>query len=232
MTSTDELPSSVEPLLHPGEHDPAAVSVIPATSYAEMAGTRKVRSTLLSSLVQQPYDLLAKIEVNENDKLLSLSDRETRRAFNGAPPTVPHPIDQLDSAACMACHGEGLLSKTLRASKMPHPYYSNCTQCHVEQQAKFALASAEFANSFKGAAAPTHGARAYPGAPPVIPHSTWMRNDCLSCHGRTAELGMASTHPWRGECLQCHGESSELNQTKLEAFPKFLPAPPRLDNHE
>jgi cytochrome c-type protein NapB len=145
MTSTDELPLSVEPPPHSGEHDPAAGSVIPATSYAEMAGTRKhstlMRSTLLSSLVQQPYDLLAKIEVNENDKLLSLSDRETRRAFNGAPPTVPHPIDQLDPAACMACHGEGLQSKTLQASKMPHPYYSSCTQCHVEQQAKFALAS-------------------------------------------------------------------------------------------
>jgi len=236
MTSTEKRPSRAEVLLHAGKHDPAMGSVIPAASYAEMASVRKhptfVRSTLISSFGQQGYDPLAKIEVREADKMDSLADRKTRRAFNGAPPTVPHSVNQLDSIACMACHGEGLQASTLRASKIPHPYYSSCTQCHVEQRGTFTLASASFENSFEGAEAPTHGVRAYPSAPPLVPHSTWMRNDCLSCHGRTAALGMASTHPWRKGCLQCHGESSQLNQIKIDATPQFLPGPTLLDNHE
>lgn len=211
-------------------------TVIPATQYLDMGNVQKkpglLRATLISDLRQQPLDPLAVIQVNDAEKTISLAHRETRRAFNGAPPTVPHPIDQLDSAACMACHGEGLRTASLRASKMPHPFYANCTQCHVEQQATYTAPSATFENSFAGAAAPMRGERAFAGAPPVVPHSTWMRNDCLACHGRTAAPGLASTHPWRKNCLQCHAESSQLNQTKLDSTPHFLPGPESLDSNE
>ncbi|NOZ41427.1 MAG: hypothetical protein GXP24_14560 [Planctomycetes bacterium] len=260
MMAGDERPSDAAEAVQTEEHPPASSTVIPATAYAEMpfvqTRSRRLRATRLNMLRQTPYDVNVKIDVNEAEKLASLADRETRRAFDGAPPTVPHPIDQLDSTACMACHGEGLRSGTFRASKMPHPYYSSCTQCHVEQNAKFAPASATFENSFTGVAAPTSGGRASQGAtptlpytdwmrkaiqnrdpatdwvPPVFPHTTWMRNDCLSCHGRTAAPGMESTHPWQANCLRCHGKSPQLNPTELPDVPKFLSSPAILDSDE
>ncbi len=160
----------------------------------------------------------------------------------------------------MFCHGtgycEGLRSETLRAGKLSHPFYSSCTQCHVEQHAKFAIESATYENTFAGVAAPTHSGRAGRGdapavplttwmlgalqnmnpaadwVPPVIPHTTWMRNDCLSCHGRTAAPGMESTHPWLDNCMRCHGESLQQNQTKPNDVPNFLSPPSTLNNHE
>ncbi|QDS98797.1 diheme cytochrome c precursor [Adhaeretor mobilis] len=236
MTASSGQPSPTSVAVHLAEPAHATSKVIPATAYADMSAVRAQRfrqqGLPLAALRKQPEDPFAEIEIDESKKLDSLASREEIRAYNGAPPTVPHPIDQLDTAACMACHGEGLKSASLRASKMPHPYYSNCTQCHVEQQANFVFASAVFENSFTGLKAPTSGSRAYTGAPPVIPHSTWMRNDCLSCHGRVAAPGMQSTHPWRANCLQCHGESSQLNQDKFEEIPQFLAVPVLLDINE
>ncbi len=229
MTAQDDRANPASIAIHSVRQHDNTSRVVSATAYADMPEvvrrTRRESQTRLASLKQEPYNMLANIQINPSEKLLSLAHRETRRAYNGAPPTVPHPIDQLNSAACMACHAEGLRSKSLRAGKMPHPYYSNCTQCHVEKHAEFTVASASFENTFQGTKAPTAGSRAYVGAPPVVPHSTWMRNDCLACHGRTAAPGMESTHPWRANCLQCHSESSQLNQTPLIASPQFLPAP-------
>lgn len=260
MTASSEQPPAAAEGVPTEEHHPASSAVIPATAYSEMPRVQLIShqqgDTRLTMLRQIPYDVNAKIVVNEQEKLASFADRETRRAFDGAPPTVPHPIDQLDSAGCMACHGEGLRSDTLRASKIPHPFYTNCTQCHAEQQARFALASATYENTFAGVAAPANGGRASredssvvphttwmrealqnrdPAAdwlPPVVPHTTWMRNDCLSCHGRTAAPGMESTHPWRANCLQCHGESPQLNQSDLHEGPNFLPSPVLLNSRE
>lgn len=236
MTASNEQVAPASSAVHSDGKAPTDRRVIPATAYADMFGFvnrwARQESMQLAALRQEPYDLFASKKVDEAEKTTSLADRETRRAFNGAPPTVPHPTDQLSSTACMACHGEGLLSKSLRAGKMPHPYYFSCTQCHVEQHADFALATATYENSFEGVKAPTSGSRAYQGAPPVIPHTTWMRSDCLSCHGRTAAPGMESTHPWRNNCLQCHGESSLLNQTKLTNSPAFLPASEIINSYE
>ncbi len=260
MTASSEQPVATVGDLQIEEHLPASSAAIPATAYSEMPvvqiSARQQQATRLTMLQQTPYNINEKIDVNETEKLASLSDRQTRRAYDGAPPTVPHPIDQLDSVGCMACHGEGLRSNSLRAGKIPHPFYAGCTQCHVEQQARFAIVSATFENTFVGVAAPTHGGRAASGAspvvphttwmrealenrnpavdwvPPVVPHTTWMRNDCLSCHGRTAASGMESSHPWRAHCLQCHGESPQQNQSMLNDAPKFLPSPAIGNSHE
>ena len=32
------------------------------------------------------------------------AERASRRAFDGAPPVVPHAIDQMSAASCLACH--------------------------------------------------------------------------------------------------------------------------------
>lgn len=222
----------------PAHADLAAA--IPATSYAQMSmidhGANRDWKTRLSMLKQEPYDPLAEIELDPAQKPEALEARARLRAFNGAPPTVPHPIENTAMAACLACHGAGAKSATLRIAKMPHANYINCVQCHVEQQAAHpasATAAEDFrGNSFVGLAAPLAGPRAYQEAPPVVPHSTWMRDDCLSCHGRTANRGMETTHPWRQNCLQCHAPSAELNQSPIPAGPALLPPLAIEDSHD
>jgi cytochrome c-type protein NapB len=49
------------------------------------------------------------------------------------------------------------------------------------------------------------GSRAHPGAPPVIPHKVFMRENCLSCHsGPGGREEIRTTHPERTRCMQCH----------------------------
>jgi cytochrome c-type protein NapB len=156
-----------------------------------------------------------------------LQARADRRAYDGAPPVVPHPITQDSSAACLACHGQGLQVKDRFASKISHPTFGgSCTQCHVSSQGTFTAAEAAvFAvalsdNSFQGAGAPLKGPRAWPGAPPLVPHRTFMRNDCMSCHGPNGLFALRTPHPERQSCSQCHVSAAVNDQHQ------FLPAPP------
>lgn len=148
-----------------------------------------------------------------------LSLRAQRRAFDGAPPVVPHPIDQMSSASCLACHGEGIwIGRGVRAPKMSHDVFASCTQCHVEQQSGDLELLATVANFFEGKAAPIGGSRAWAGAPPVVPHPTFMRESCLSCHGPSGPEPIRTTHPGRASCLQCHAPSAELDQVAARDF--------------
>ncbi|MBK8040779.1 MAG: hypothetical protein IPK22_27155 [Verrucomicrobiaceae bacterium] len=160
-------------------------------------------------------------------KMAALQARAGRRAYDGAPPTVPHPITQDSSAACLACHGQGLQVKDRFASKISHPTFGgSCTQCHVTSRGAFTAAeSALFAvalteNSFQGAEAPPNGPRAWPGAPPTIPHRTLMRSDCASCHGPKGLFALRTPHPERQSCTQCHVPAA-ANDQRL-----FMSAPP------
>ena len=158
-------------------------------------------------------------------KRVSLQRWSSNRAFNGAPPTVPHPIDNRSATACVACHMQGAVTKTLRIPRMSHPFMVNCTQCHVAARAPRPVADEpgmDVANRFVGLPAPTGGPRAFDRAPPQIPHSTWMRDNCLSCHGPTGLPGLRTTHPWRQNCQQCHTPSSTLEQAPLPDRPGFL----------
>lgn len=56
-----------------------------------------------------------------------------------------------------------------------------------------------------------HAYRAYPGAPPAIPHQVreLKRTNCLSCHEKggitgTGEVAPKTPHPQRTSCQQCH----------------------------
>ena len=160
-------------------------------------------------------------------KLAALQARASRRAYDGAPPTVPHPIMQDSSAACLACHAQGLQVKDRFASKISHPTFGgSCTQCHVSSRGAFSSAdAAAFAvalteNSFHGAEAPPNGPRAWPGAPPTVPHRTLMRSDCMSCHGPKGLFALRTPHPERQSCTQCHVPAATNDQRQ------FLPAPP------
>jgi cytochrome c-type protein NapB len=223
-----QRPASVD---SPGGREPHVggpfhESVLPATRYADMHAATiaraKVGETNLATLKSSGIPL-ARITIRPSDKEAALYSRDRNRAFNGAPPTIPHPIDQRSDRACIACHGAGVKTASLRISRMSHQYLTNCTQCHVESNPRHMTASVFREHSFAGLPAPTAGSRAFPGAPPTIPHSTWMRNDCMSCHGPTGLLGIRTTHPWRQNCQQCHAPSARLNQTLLGTKALFLP---------
>lgn len=203
-----------------------AVGVVPAADYSDMSAVSQARRSVsqLASL-KSTIDPLAEIKITEQDKLAALQQRETNRAFNGAPPTIPHPIDQRSDASCVACHSKGIVTSTIRVPKMSHQFLQNCTQCHVENNPKHMAATIFRENEFVGLEAPTAGPRAYAGAPPQIPHSTWMRSDCLSCHGLAGRYGIRTTHPWRNNCQQCHAPSAKMDQTLLTQQPQFLPGP-------
>ncbi len=200
--------------------------VIPATNYTKMPQVTRAlhRQTLLVSL-KSTIDPLAEIKIDPKEKQLALQRRDGNRAYNGAPPTIPHPIDQISDASCVACHGVGFKTESLRISRMSHQFLTNCTQCHVESNPQHLKPAVFRENSFNGVEAPKAGPRAFPGAPPQIPHAIWMRVDCMSCHGTTGLHGIRTTHPWRNNCQQCHAPSAELNQTFLVAEPQFFPSP-------
>lgn len=202
------------------------VGVIPAIPYMEMsdATATRHRQTRLASL-RSTIHPLAKITIAPEDKPAALQTREQNRAFNGAPPTIPHPIDQRSDIACVACHSEGTKTESLRIPRMSHAFLANCTQCHVENNPQHMTAFAFCENDFAGLEAPTAGPRAFNAAPPQIPHSTWMRSDCMSCHGYAGRQGIRTTHPWRKNCQQCHAPSAAKDQTLLAVEPQFLPGP-------
>jgi cytochrome c-type protein NapB len=140
---------------------------------------------------------------------VALELRAEGRAFAGAPPVIPHVIDEQGAAACLACHGEGLRVEGRIAPVVSHPRYANCTQCHTSVTPRAAGApEMVLASSFSGLAEPGAGQRALPGAPPTIPHRLQMREDCQSCHGVTGLPGLRTSHPQRQSCTQCHAAAT------------------------
>lgn len=202
--------------------------ILRATHYANMGAAldsqKRIYRTSLADL-KRNFDPQAEIKITPEQKAFALALREQNRAFNGAPPTIPHAIEQMSAESCMACHGEGFKSESLRISKMSHQFLANCTQCHVENNPSHMTATLFRENNFVGLPAPKGGPRAFNGAPPMIPHSTWMRVNCMSCHGFASEQGIRTTHPWRQNCQQCHAPSSKLDQAPFDSEPKFLEPP-------
>lgn len=138
----------------------------------------------------------------------AVKERAARRAYDGAPPVVPHPVRARGAAECLACHGDGFTLGSRRATPIPHASFASCTQCHVSASAPFTRVAASPAarapSTWQGLASPTGGEEAYMGAPPAVPHSTRMRERCESCHGPERRVALRTPHPERRSCLQCH----------------------------
>ena len=141
--------------------------------------------------------------------------RAHARAYDGAPPVIPHPIDQRGMPNCVTCHERNLRIGDKVAPSPSHASYTSCTQCHVVTQAPLPVMATlsdepKLDNGFAGLESAGKGTRAWPGAPPVIPHTSWMRERCASCHGSLH--GLHSSHADRQSCTQCHAPSAELDQ--------------------
>ncbi len=129
----------------------------------------------------------------------------TDRAFWGAPPPMPHRFTkEWDAENCLQCHANknDIVKRQQAISPVPHAQLSQCQQCHV--RAVDPDAPLFTLSNFVGLGYPGKGSRATPGAPPTIPHQTFMREHCLSCHGSSGEQRIETPHPYRSQCRQCH----------------------------
>jgi cytochrome c-type protein NapB len=176
-------------------------------------GSRKAQRQLAQprpDLVQPRVDLNAPGNIPIPSALAALARRTAR--FDSAPPGVPS-ITQDSSLACLACHGARLEVKDKFASQISHSLYASCTQCHVPGVG-IGLAGVDAAlleplaeNQFALATKPLRGNRAWPQAPPTIPHGTRMRSDCLSCHGPRGLFALRTPHT-SVRLRQCHAPSA------------------------
>lgn len=133
--------------------------------------------------------------------------RAARRAYDGAPPVIPHPTFNI---SCIACHtDQGMFVPDVGfAPATPHletpglSRASNCRQCHVFRETDQSWAASDFEGRSQDL---RRGARMYPHAPPVIPHPVFMREACAACHaGPAAREELRCSHPDRLRCAQCH----------------------------
>jgi cytochrome c-type protein NapB len=158
----------------------------------------------------------------------AIERRRSLRAYDGAPPVVPHAIDSLRSTACMTCHSQGgdLVIAGKRPPEISHPWITNCTSCHVPADGLRQFTAAEESrlyveNEFLGKESAGKGSRAYATAPPTMPHAVWMRQNCMSCHGPGRDQAIRTSHPERRNCLQCHAPDAAFdNRETYWANPK------------
>ncbi len=140
----------------------------------------------------------------------SASVRAQRRAFDGAPPVIPHaPF----GSKCTVCHskigaevpGVGFAPALPHGDGLGTGHWARCRQCHVHatNDKKFVETSyLPLPQNLR------HGRRAYQGAPPVIPHQILLRERCEACHtGPGAREEIRCSHPERENCRQCHLEA-------------------------
>ncbi len=134
------------------------------------------------------------------------------RAFWGAPPPMPHTFTgDRDGKYCLTCHAQKTrIEKRQQAiAPVPHTEFSQCQQCHVNGSDKSVGVFRE--TLFVGLDFPGKGTRAHDFAPPTMPHKTFMRENCLSCHGPSGKQKIESPHPYRSQCQQCHVSDASKN---------------------
>lgn len=195
-----------------------------APSYAELRSMRRgpnahMYDGAFAAFAQRSAAPLDDAQQPQAARAEALAQRRERRAYDGAPPTIPHRIVQLSVADCRACHGAGLALGDKRAPRPPHAQLDSCTQCHVVGQdpRPGPPVTPLAGNTFAGLESPSRGNRAWFGAPPTIPHPTLMRSQCMSCHGPSGRAGMRTPHPDRQSCSQCHAPSATLDQRPTPA---------------
>lgn len=160
------------------------------------------------------------VSLSDSERAEVLQARASRRAYDGAPPTVPHPIDQSASSSCVVCHGAEakVAIDGRRPPMMSHGFLVNCIQCHVPSSGPAESLVPVWSGprisetSFAGYRGVGSGSRAFAGAPPTMPHPTAMRENCLSCHDAGRPNAIRTTHPERTSCAQCHATSATLEK--------------------
>ena len=210
----------------PEQPAPAGDPAPPIVEYARL-GERSLHANrdwvnALDKLAPPPPPQVGYAFLSADEQQLARRRRAARRLYDGAPPTAPHPLDQMTPAACLECHGRPTSISGVMVPLMSHPQHRNCLQCHVSsagptstwRTGEMALSDG---NLFQGKPASGYGSRAYVGAPPVVSHTTWMRQSCITCHGPGGTAAFRTSHPERQNCLQCHATDARAEQSPLLA---------------
>lgn len=135
-----------------------------------------------------------------------LAARRELRAYDGAPPVIPHEVAGRGRENCNSCHTPGSVENDQRVGPpRSHPAWGDCRQCHVESHAEAALVHSNLEPLWY----PASGSRLYAAAPPTIPHATQNRQLCEVCHiGDQAPAALRASHGMRVNCTQCHAEGA------------------------
>ena len=231
LTGTEPRAPQHEPLVTSAPAPQKGHEVPLARSYKELRGSPRGTGSGWTEGAAKARKLGNGEALTQESLDRALARRAERRAYDGAPPTVPHPIGQNSAPECLACHGQELRLGSYRAGDIPHEELTNCAQCHVESDSSVPGGALQDdprdnGNGFAGSAPVQKGRRAWKGAPPEIPHATAMRQSCLACHGDGAAHPMRSSHPERSQCQQCHapsGEGSSSQGSRPPALPGATP---------
>lgn len=226
QTSRNVAPPPIPAIAAPGQDSPyASPHDVPLSrGYMELAdqplGPNRgfkshLRDLRASGLQDSPTD---------DDPEQRRTRRAALRAYDGAPPVIPHSIDQHSAASCMQCHTEATRIGDRVAPAISHPVYTSCTQCHVADKglgSGWSLADIDLhtGNRFSGTFAEARGERASPEAPPTIPHTIHMRQSCMSCHGQHGTSPLRTTHPERQSCMQCHVPGRDVPKSNFKESP-------------
>ncbi len=211
--------SDVSPAVLPQASAATVSGAVPvARSYTQLRDDHSLQpnadwDNTLAKLAKPALQAWTAHQPTDAERAASLEKWKSRRAYDGAPPVVPHVINQDNAASCLACHGQDTEVAGKLVPRMSHPELTNCLQCHVPEGGPgLAVRLSDYgafkANQFQGATPTRRGERAFEGAPPTIPHATQMRSDCMSCHGPGRLSAFRTSHPERQNCLQCHATSA------------------------
>ncbi len=204
-----------------------------AVTYSEMRLTPRGGSSGLERDLEPMREESAsdKIFFEGSTENIDLVRRAGLRAFEGAPPVIPHSVEQNSAPECLACHGARMQFRGRAARPICHDERTNCTACHVMGSAPAPMGSElgpdprAVANSFVGlrhqVERPVIGLE-----PPRIAHRTAMRERCASCHGqngpgaghhpvdfqpkRELPKSFALSPDGRLTCRTCHQASEQL----------------------
>jgi cytochrome c-type protein NapB len=125
----------------------------------------------------------------EPNRARTLAVYYARRAYPGAPPAIPHPVDEREAfgKACLSCHGSGGWVAALRglragARRIPRclvPRSATCPHPGGAGRGARPCAVRQRLADLRAAAAQRS---AMSGSPPPIPHALQMRENCRACH--------------------------------------------------
>ena len=222
-TSSSSLDHDFQAPVHGTAVASVSDEVPSARSYRELRNTPRGDGSGFTGDLESLRDNLPShidmIVLGGTDEDADLAARAARWAYDGAPPIIPHPVRQSSASECYACHQEGVKLAAHQASTIPHGSFQVCTQCHAmaapnlpwgDQSEGLDDDPREVANNFVGMPASTKGPRWNSISPPQIPHKTFMRERCGSCHGVAGRNAIRSSHPYRQSCEQCHAPQAEV----------------------
>jgi cytochrome c-type protein NapB len=182
---------------------------------------RRTRGLLAATLIGSAVGCHHQPGSDSEPTLTSTALRAGRRAYDGAPPVIPH---ALLGGACSSCHsatgralpGLGVAPASPHGKTVGIGTDANCRQCHVFKTTGDIFVRSDFVGRSQ---AVRSSDRRYPGAPPVTPHDTFAREDCVACHaGLAARPEIVCDHAERLNCAQCHARGGARAEPFVSSF--------------